>query len=355
MRLLFATTVTHVPDGVGGIKVSIDALIRRLIDRGVAVAVSCAMQRASANPSDAAAGLSMDEILGYPVYRAFAPIGAFRVILDDWRPDIVVVANRGEDVPLAALALDRGLALAFYAHSAMLRDISTLLIERPGFRWLANSAFTANRLRTVLGVAAPVVPLVVEPDRYRVDRSIGADGLPGDSVLMVNPTVLKGAERFFALAEALPHVTFRAIESWDLDPAWRMVLVNRAARLGNVQLWPANDDMREAFAGARLILMPSAHEETFGRAIAEAQLSGIPALASDRGALPETVGPGGRILPLDSETEDWAEALDLIWRDPAHNAALSAAALRHAARPELDPMRVTEAFLGIMRGLLGEK
>src|SRR6185369_13038094 len=120
-----------------------------------------------------------------------------------------------------------------------------------------NSAFTANRLRTVLGVEAPVVPLIVEPAAYRVERAIGPDGIPGECVLMVNPTVLKGTERFFALAEARPDITFRAIESWDLDPTWRMVLANRAAALGNVELWPAADDMREAYARARVVLMPS--------------------------------------------------------------------------------------------------
>lgn len=48
---------------------------------------------------------------------------------------------------------------------------------------------------------------------------------------------------------------------------------------------------------ARVVLMPSLWEESFGRVAAEAMANGIPVLSSDRGALPETVGAGRFVEP----------------------------------------------------------
>jgi glycosyltransferase involved in cell wall biosynthesis len=158
---------------------------------------------------------------------------------------------------------------------------------------------------------------------------------------------MKGVEIFFRLAEARPHRRFIAIESWDINDRWRLILSNRARACGNVELWSTAVDMRPAYRQARLVLMPSVHEETYGRVVAEAQLSGIPALTSDRGALPAVVGGGGLTVPVDAEIEAWLAALDRIL-DPAAYGAFSAAARREAERPERGPQAIVADFVALL-------
>jgi glycosyltransferase involved in cell wall biosynthesis len=207
---------------------------------------------------------------------------------------------------------------------------------------IANSDFTARRIETLFGIRPPVMPPVIEPERYRVDP-------PGDSVLLVNPSLRKGVELFFRLAAARPDIPFLAVESWTVYDTWRTVLMNRARALDNVALWPPVEDMREAYARARLVLMPSIHEETFGRVVAEAQVSGIPALVSDRGALPETLAGGGVVVPVDAGIDAWSAALDRLWSDADAYRAASDAALAASTRPERRPERIAEDFLDRLR------
>jgi glycosyltransferase involved in cell wall biosynthesis len=346
MRLLFASTVPHLPHNIGGMQTSTHALALRIRGRGHAVAAFGSlplMPGRETMPADIRAW-NVDETLSYPTYRAARPITAFGNVLADWQPDIVVAPFGAATAPLAAIALDRGVKVALYAHSAEPRDLAVTPIARPDVRLIANSAFTANRLRTLLGVSAPVVPPLIDPELYRVEK-------PGENVVLINPTQLKGAEIFFRLAEARPSISFLAVESWNITDAWRTVLANRARALGNVALWPAGEDMRPVYAAARLLLMPSIHEETFGRAVAEAQVSGIPALVSDRGALPETLGAGGIAVPLDAGTEAWAAALDRLWFDDAVYRQAGEAALRQGNLPDRDPDRVIGTFLRLLEDL----
>jgi glycosyltransferase involved in cell wall biosynthesis len=359
MRLLFASTVPHLPHNIGGMQTSTHALALGIRAHGHAVAAFGSLPRESSprDPGSESAPLhspinprawSVDEQLSYPTYRAIRAIPAFGNILAHWRPDIVVVPFGAGTAPLAAIALDSGAKVALYAHSAEPRDLAVTPIARPEVCLIANSGFTAKRLQTLLAITVPIVPPLMDPALYRVTRH--AEDTSGH-VVLINPTQLKGAEIFFRLAEARPAIPFLAVESWNISDEWRTVLVNRARALGNVSLWPASEDMREVFGQARLVLMPSIHEETFGRAVAEAQVSGIPALVSDRGALPETLGEGGIVVPLDAGTEAWAAALDRIWSDAFFYRQAAAAALRQASLAERNPDRVVEAFLQLLQEL----
>ena len=75
--------------------------------------------------------------------------------------------------------------------------------------------------------------------------------------------------------------------------------------------------------------MPSLFRESQGLAAVEALLNGIPVVASDRGALPETLGgaglllrlpdhltPASRHLPTAEEIRPWVDATIRLWDDP---------------------------------------
>ena len=104
-------------------------------------------------------------------------------------------------------------------------------------------------------------------------------------------------------------------------------------------------DPRHFYRVSRAILMPSLVPETFGRVAAEAMTNGIPVLASNRGALPETLGRSGILLPLPSrltpprkllptieEVEPWIEAILHLWDHPEFEDDLRKRACQEAER-----------------------
>jgi len=340
VRLLFANPHPYLPDSTSGREISIHALALRWRAAGIDVAVFAERE---ATPG----AFTRDEALGYPVYRVAKPLTGFGAVLADFKPEIAIYPFGPRSLPMVALGLQAGVKAVLHVTNIESTDLAANPLARPEIKLIANSAFTARRIETLLGVRPPVVPPLIEPERYRVAQPNGSKR--GDSVLLVNPSLRKGVELFFRLAAARPDIPFLGVESWPIGDAWRTVLMNRARALGNVALWPPIEDMREAYAKARLILMPSIHEETFGRVVAEAQVSGIPALTSDRGALPETLGGGGIAVPLDSGLEPWLAALDRLWQDQAFYAACAAAARSESTAAERAPDRIAARFLDLLR------
>jgi glycosyltransferase involved in cell wall biosynthesis len=331
MRLLFGNPHPYLPDSTSGRDVGIHEQALRWCAGGIAVAVFCAR-------AGIGAGFQRDETLGYPVYRAGNPAEAFAAVVADWQPEVALYPFAPPSFPLLDLGLRAGVKAAL--HVANVESVAAS--PRPEIALITVSDFAARRIETLLGLRPPAVPPLIEPARYRVAQ-------PGDAVLLVNPSLRKGVELFFRMAEARPDIPFLAVESWTVHDAWRTVLMNRARALNNVELWPPVEDMREAYARARLILMPSIHEETFGRVVAEAQISGIPALVSDRGALPETLGGGGLAVPLDAGIDVWLAALDRLWLDRAFYDRCAAAARAESTAEARDPARISARLLDILR------
>ena len=57
-------------------------------------------------------------------------------------------------------------------------------------------------------------------------------------------------------------------------------------------------DPRDFYRVSRAVLVPSLWRESLGRVPIEAMANGIPVLASDRGALPETMGNAGFVFTI---------------------------------------------------------
>jgi len=86
-----------------------------------------------------------------------------------------------------------------------------------------------------------------------------------------------------------------------------------------------SDDRDALVRGARGVLFPSEYEG-FGAPVAEAMTLGVPVVASDRASLPEVVGDGGIVIPLDLEA--WAGVPERV---DTERAALVAAGSRRAS------------------------
>ena len=155
----------------------------------------------------------------------------------------------------------------------------------------------------------------------------------------------KGADVVLDLARARPDIRFTLVETWTVDGNATARLRADALALRNVTLGRQNADVRSFFARARVLLAPSRYEESWGRVVTEAHLNGIPVLASDRGNLPDTVGPGGICLDPDGDPSDWRREFARLWDDAAHFQAMAQAARHAAERPELREETIVAALL----------
>lgn len=174
-----------------------------------------------------------------------------------------------------------------------------------------------------------------------------------ERLLYVNPSLAKGAAVVLMMARLLqrmrPTIQIEIVESRG---NWDVVLKAVNATLGlpedscpeNLIITPNTADMAAIYARARVLFVPSLWWESGARVIAEAQLNGIPVIATHRGGNPEMVGAGGVTfsLPdncyrepyLTTPTEDGliavAEKIIQMFEDETYYSTLSEAALINA-------------------------
>jgi glycosyltransferase involved in cell wall biosynthesis len=89
------------------------------------------------------------------------------------------------------------------------------------------------------------------------------------------------------------------------------------------------DERREELlAGARALLLPSL-DEGFGMTALEAMSAGVAVVASDRGSLPEVIGPGGMLVPP-HDVYLWSDVIDRLARKDDFVRRLASAGLERA-------------------------
>ena len=293
-----------------------------------------------------AAAMPCDTQMGYPVYRVASTVESAGAVADAVRPSAVVV-QAGAPVPLADAFAGMGIPTTLYVHDVEFHQLGGSLRRRPGLSFLANSRFTAKKVAKAYGFHPPVLPPLVTPRLYEVQGE-------RRSVVFVNPHPVKGVEIAFALARRRPDIPFEFVESWQLSSESRRAMLEETTRLPNVRWRNWGLDMKPVYLVAKLILAPSRWEEGWGRVVSEAQVSGIPALASRRGGLPEAVGPGGILIEPDAELSEWEQALAKMWDDSSAYRSLSDAAAAHARRSEFQEDAVVSAFIDSVQGRRAE-
>jgi glycosyltransferase involved in cell wall biosynthesis len=339
MRILFATDFLHVPQGGGGAERNTHALCLALRGLGDDVAVSCDLRvdgswfgtlarirRKFPRPR----AFARDHVNAYPSYRGWNHAAVMLAASRDFRPDAIIVQSTHPRPLVAAMPEHPALPILLYFHEVEEIDHLAFLREA-AFPILANSAFTAARLKSACGLDSQVIPPLIEPSDYAV-----ASPAPS-RVLFVNTMARKGVEVAFAVAALRPDIPFEFVLSWTHGPAALTSLRRRAKEAGNITLHPPTQDMRPIYARAKILLVPSQWEEAWGRVATEAHVNGIPVVASDRGGLPEAVGSGGIVLPASAPAQDWAAALASLWDDAARYEAVSAAARAYSHRPDIQP------------------
>lgn len=321
MHVLLCSTYPHLPQTRGGLQTSTDELSCLLRQKGVDVTVLCGTV---ANGHGAAS----DDTLGYTVVRTADPLAALPLVAAAIRPTIILVQSGLALAAMLDAAVATGFPTAVYLHNVEVHRIGGVLPPDPRILYFSNSRFTAGRWQALFGIHSHLLPPAIIPSRYQVART-------GDRVLFVNPVPEKGIELVATLAAANPDIPFLVAESWPVGDEWRNWIRQRFGALRNVEWCAATDDVRELYSQARIVLMPSVWEEAYGRTVIEAQLNGLPVLASRRGALPDTVGEGGEIVDVHAPTAIWSHALRTLYFDVLQWQRLSEAATEHARKEML--------------------
>jgi glycosyltransferase involved in cell wall biosynthesis len=351
MNIAFVSGNPHMPQVFGGVEVNTHTLAGELVRRGNSVCVLAKLSLRNRFGLWRAARIAasghkiwVDRDLGYPVFRTRRPANQAGALP---RPTIAIVQN-GPMLDLAAGFARIAVPAVAYLHGLGFESWPPQPADLPFRGYIANSRFTASRFHQRFGVCPAVVPPLFRRSDYVTNAR-------GPLVTFINPVAVKGVELALEIASLCPQIRFAFVRGWPLGLREDARLKRAAARLGNIELRGRTGDMRTVYRDTRILLVPSQWEdETWGRVVTEAQFSGIPAIVSDRGGLPEAVGPGGIIVPHDAPASVWADVVTSLWSDETTYTELSAAALGHAARADLDPDLQVSRLIDTLHSAMGE-
>ncbi len=222
-------------------------------------------------------------------------------------PDVVVVPTEDPSqrplatalqgsVPVVALSQTPG-TLGF-GPGALERsdrtDAPALEALRSADLVVANSQFLTDYLIAHGELDAVHVPL---PGASIPVQSVQTTGTK--SVLLINPSKIKGIDIFVSLAQRERDVDFAAVPTWSTTTDD----IASLRSLPNVRVVEPNLDIHTILADASVLLVPSLWTENVPLVITESMLAGVPVVASRIGGVPEVARGGAVLVDVEPITE----------------------------------------------------
>ena len=350
-RILFLLDSHSHPQRFGGIEATTHDLCAHLPGIGCEVAVLSALRPGGAlyffNRLVSYAtrdGAPVDRVNGYPSYRGWDVLDALETVVERFEPTACLIQAAGRTLALARACEDLGLPTAVYLHDSNRVMDKAALNPLRETRFLACSRFTAEHHRETYGIDAAVLPPLVDPERVRVNER-------GDRVVFINPTAQKGLAVALEVAKELRNIPFLFVKCWPLYSEEGEALEAATGSLPNVELIEATTNVGEVYARARVVLVPSQSPEGWTRVVAEAQINGIPVVASRTGGLPEAVGEGGVLIDPKAAPERWVDAVRALYEDDTCYRTASERALRRASQDDVSPRGIAVALSERLRRL----
>ncbi len=208
-----------------------------------------------------------------------------------------------------------------------------------------DSAFSRDELLDVMPELNPAIVRVVYPGVARDYCLVQRDG--GDRTTILAIGTVERRKNLERLIEALPSLKDARLISVGPYTTYQDECEALADRLyvhDRVEFrgYVPREDLLELCSHAAVIALPSLYEG-FGYAAAQGMCAGVPVVVSDQASLPEVVGDGARIVPVD-DAEGWIDALGAALRgeyDARAAAGRAAAIERFAWRQSAHAMRAT--------------
>lgn len=264
-------------------------------------------------------------------------------VLDRFRPDVILTyGGHPAGLELLRRARRRGIPVVFHLHNFAYTD-RTAFADCAAV--LVPSEYSRRHHARLIGLESTAIPYPL-----RRDRVVAADPEPR-YVTLVNPQAAKGAAVFARIALELqarrPEIPLLVVEGRGRAGGLAACGLDLSG-LANLNMMSNTPEPRDFYRASRVVLVPSLWRESFGRVAAEALANGLPVLASDRGALPETLGDAGFVLnlparctatggvPTAREVAPWVAVIERLWDDPGFEARHRALARTEAARWDED-------------------
>src|ERR1035441_2337232 len=261
-------------------------------------------------------------------------------VLERFRPEVLLTyGGHPASRELMHRARAKGAAVVFHLHNFGYND-------RRGFEDVDAVIFPSEYSRRFYARRTGLEGTVIS-DPIRLDRIIAERPEPR-YVTFINPQPDKGAAVFARIAIELgrrrPDIPLLVVEGRGKSDALAGLPVDLSG-LTNLNRMANTPDPRDFYGVSRVVLMPSLWRESLGRVPIEAMANGIPVLASDRGALPETLGdagfvftiperctPASGVVPTAHEVAPWVAVIERLWDDPEFEAEHRRRALAEARR-----------------------
>lgn len=271
-------------------------------------------------------------------------------VLDRFRPRVLLTyGGHPANLELMVRARRRGIAVVFHLHNFSYPDRSAFAHASAV---LVPSEFSRRFHARRLGLECTAIPHPLVRDRV-----VAAECEPR-YLTFINPQAVKGVTVFARIALELgrrrPDIPLLVVEGRRTADGLAQVGLDLSG-LTNLHRMANTPDPRDFYRVSRALLMPSLWRESFGRVAAEALANGLPVLASDRGALPETLGDAGFLftiparctptsgaIPTAREVAPWIATVERLWDDPDWEQAQRERAREAANRWDDD--RIAEAL-----------
>jgi len=351
----------------GGEDTAVDATVRLLRSRGVEV------REFFADSWDVPSRFAAHLALSLRGVYSRAAYGAIRRLMQEERPDIVHVHNlyplfspsvlgacRREGIPIVMTCHNYRLICpigTLFSHGEVCErctgchEFACVLRNCTGN--VAQSAAYAlrNAVARRFGLFLRNVTLFIVPTEF-VRRKLSTRGLAQGAFCVVPHSMPCPAQpvdcssgRYVACVgraspeKGLPILLGAAARCPDLPVRvagdhWAMS-APRPPAPGNVQfLGPLpHPALKDVYAGARFLVMPSMCFETFGLAAAEAMAYGLPVIAARIGGLPEVVDDGVTGLLFEpGNAQELSEKMRFLWDHPSICSSMGQAARKKAMR-----------------------
>jgi len=337
MKILFFSKDAYLPQLIGGSQRSTDQLCQVLIERGHQISVLAGLSHSGffglksrikmqMNMRIHGCKIALDSKLGYHVWRSWHSQEAITYVVKKEQPDLIIVMS-GESAHTVLAEKLNDIPVLIKLHDIFLIKNGDNFKGLDKLTVSTNSHFTAKAYHKAFGLNPIVIYLFIRPEQYKTITS-------RKNITFINPVPEKGCDIALKIAEFCPDIPFNFVPGWPLSAEASQSLNQKLSFLPNVTLIKPQSDMRRVYANCKILLVPSLCEEAYGRVVTEAQVSGIPVIASNRGGLPESVGTGGVLLDPDAPIEDWVKAVRKLWEDEPYYAKLSAASIANTERPE---------------------
>lgn len=344
MKILFATNQSHIPQSAGGSESSTHDLCIALNELGIETAVLATLVgnkdktwlKNRIKNKFTGNDFPIDRSLGYKVFRGWNVVNGAKLVVERFHPNIVVI-QAVRPLALANKLVDTDIKIIIYLRDVEFHTHGGEYKPHRNLKFIANSQFTANEFFKNFGLKAKVLHPLVAHSKYEVISN-------RNKVLFINPIDVKGVDIAFKLAENNPGIPFLFVESWPISDKDRSELLTRAVKSKNIEWMKKQLDMKSVYSQAKIVLVPSRCNEAWGRIVTEAQISGIPALSSNRGGLPESVSKAGILLDPDDPFEKWQLALNKLWFDEDYYKQLSKKAKENLKRRENQKEYIMKEF-----------